>query len=217
MVSPALKDYFDALCCPTCQGGLLLTKERIVFCQTCLVGYRAVGNIPDLRVEQAISFRKSVNVSGHTVLLNVILGEALTRSLTLSSGHGVLLGRAAQEDGDDVTMAGRVGMESLDAHTKKLIDSVLTCKGRSNFLPYDLGPNGKSHLGDFRRDADFVFFDVSVSRQHAVVYHGHDGVWVLDLVSKNGTFVNGREVENAKLKNNDVLSLGQVSLKVGLL
>lgn len=213
----ALKEYFDALCCPTCQGGLILTKERIIFCQTCLIGYRAVGNVPDLRPEQAISFRKSVNAPGRNVVLSVVLGEALARSLTLSSGHGVLLGRVAQEEGDDVTVAGRAGMESLDGHTQKLIDSVLSRKGRAHSLPYDLGPSGKSHLGDFRRDADFVFFDASVSRQHAVIYHDRDGIWVLDLVSKNGTFVNGREVENAKLKNNDVLSLGQVSLKVGLL
>lgn len=217
MVSTALKEYFDALCCPTCQGSLVLTKERIIFCQTCLVGYRAVGNVPDLRPEQAISFRKSVAAPGRNAVLNVVLGEALARSLTLPPGHGAILGRAAQEDGDDITVAGRAGMDALDGHTQKLIDTVLGKKGRNNSLPYDLGPSGKSHLGDFRRDADFVFFDSSVSRQHAVVYHDRDGVWVLDLVSKNGTFVNGREVENAKLKNNDVLSLGQVSLKVGLL
>lgn len=217
MVSTALKEYFDALCCPTCQGEVILTKERIIFCQNCLVGYRAVGNVPDLRPEHAISFRKSSATPGRNAVLSVVLGEALSRSLTLEPGHGAILGRSAQDDGEDITIAGRASMDALDGHTQKLIDSVLARKGRKSALPFDLGPSGKSHLGDFKRDPDFVFFDASVSRQHAVVYHDRDGLWVLDLVSKNGTFVNGREVENAKLKNNDVLSLGQVSLKIGLL
>ena len=50
----------------------------------------------------------------------------------------------------------------------------------------------------------------SVSQRHARIDDLEDGLWIEDLGSKNGTFVNGRKVEREKLKAGDVVQLGSI-------
>ena len=47
-----------------------------------------------------------------------------------------------------------------------------------------------------------------VSRHHALVINSALGVKVLDLGSKNGTFVNGRRIKKCTLLNNDKITIG---------
>ena len=56
----------------------------------------------------------------------------------------------------------------------------------------------------------------ALSRQHARFEHAEDGVWVTDLASRNGTFVQGKRVDRARLKAGDVVTLGDVSVAVFL-
>lgn len=51
---------------------------------------------------------------------------------------------------------------------------------------------------------------LSVSRNHARVHVGPDGVEVEDLGSANGTFINGKRVQRASLRPGDKLCLDQV-------
>ena len=51
--------------------------------------------------------------------------------------------------------------------------------------------------------------DTEVSRRHAEVRQVEDAYRVVDLGSANGTFVNGRQVDQAPLKSGDRLQLGQ--------
>jgi len=58
----------------------------------------------------------------------------------------------------------------------------------------------------------------SVSRRHAVLVVEPDGqnVWVEDLGSSNGTFVNGKRVKREALSYGDVITLGQTTLGVSI-
>ena len=57
--------------------------------------------------------------------------------------------------------------------------------------------------------------DEFASARHASVESRGDGVWVQDLGSTNGTFVNGARVEGArKLSPGDVLRVGETDLKL---
>ncbi|MCA9970219.1 MAG: FHA domain-containing protein [Anaerolineales bacterium] len=58
---------------------------------------------------------------------------------------------------------------------------------------------------------DIVFADPEISRQHAQIVLGEDGVYsIKDLGSTNGLFVNGRRVVgSAPLSSGDVVSLGE--------
>ncbi|MGE5816342.1 MAG: FHA domain-containing protein, partial [Acidobacteriota bacterium] len=63
--------------------------------------------------------------------------------------------------------------------------------------------------------ADFVVDAALVSRVHCRVSVQPDGrLEVQDLESTNGTFVNGKKVDCAVLKDGDELGVGRVTLKV---
>jgi pSer/pThr/pTyr-binding forkhead associated (FHA) protein len=61
--------------------------------------------------------------------------------------------------------------------------------------------------------ADLRLDENSVSRRHAMLVCDAEGVRILDDRSSNGTFVNGRRVEQAPLANGDTLVLGRVPLR----
>lgn len=54
-----------------------------------------------------------------------------------------------------------------------------------------------------------------VSRRHCAVIVGPADVWVQDLGSRNGTFVNGQKIEaKTKLADGDLIRVGSLELKV---
>jgi hypothetical protein len=63
------------------------------------------------------------------------------------------------------------------------------------------------------KDSTVVLDDPSVSRRHAEVRSEPDGHWVIDLGSTNGTEVNGRRIDRAKLDIGDVITIGQTELR----
>jgi len=65
------------------------------------------------------------------------------------------------------------------------------------------------------KDADLAFPDVTISHRHARIDLRHDGIWIEDLGSANGVFVNDRKIEReALLRAGDSVQLGQMSFLV---
>ncbi|MCH9631211.1 MAG: hypothetical protein S4CHLAM37_12330 [Chlamydiia bacterium] len=71
-------------------------------------------------------------------------------------------------------------------------------------------------IGKDPSSCDIVFQDLSVSRQHAKInIDENEQVFVEDLKSKNGTFLNGRALEEPKLsESQDLIALGTTSFLV---
>ena len=73
--------YLDALCCPKCVAKVVLTKEKILFCQNCLTGYRLVNGVPNLHPSESIDFKKLAQSKqngkekGKRALITVMLGK----------------------------------------------------------------------------------------------------------------------------------------------
>ena len=61
--------------------------------------------------------------------------------------------------------------------------------------------------------ADLRFDDPTVSRRHALIVRGPDGVRVLDDRSLNGVFVNGERVEWSTLADGDEILVGRHALR----
>jgi hypothetical protein len=61
-------------------------------------------------------------------------------------------------------------------------------------------------------DAEVFLDDVTVSRNHAMLVRRGDGVYVDDLGSLNGTYVNRRRIESHKLSDGDELQVGKYKL-----
>ncbi|MEU3457674.1 FHA domain-containing protein [Micromonospora sp. NPDC006766] len=62
--------------------------------------------------------------------------------------------------------------------------------------------------------ADIVLADPHVSRRHATVHLTADGVWLTDLDSTNGTWLNDQRLtDSAQLTDGDVVRVGRTDLR----
>jgi pSer/pThr/pTyr-binding forkhead associated (FHA) protein len=61
-------------------------------------------------------------------------------------------------------------------------------------------------------DAAIFLDDVTVSRNHALVVRRKDGLFIDDLGSLNGTYVNRRRIESHKLADGDEIQIGKYKL-----
>ena len=85
---------------------------------------------------------------------------------------------------------------ALKVNSERTLDSMPVTLGRS--------PESDMNLGD----------DEFASAQHARVEPRRDGVWVEDVGSTNGTFVNGIKLERPrKLTPGDVVRVGETDLR----
>ena len=67
-----------------------------------------------------------------------------------------------------------------------------------------------------REDVGLTLPCSSVSGRHAEIFEHEDGLWVRDLSSTNGTYVNGKQVEAPmELQENDILQFATVVFRVG--
>ncbi|MFC1609847.1 sigma 54-interacting transcriptional regulator [Myxococcota bacterium] len=98
----------------------------------------------------------------------------------------------------------------MRAHLTQARTSLLLyhCDGTELVL---LHPNMNVTIG---REApcDIEIRDRGLSRHHARVTTTDDGIWVEDLGSTNGTFVNGQKVERSQVKFGDQVALGSVAM-----
>jgi pSer/pThr/pTyr-binding forkhead associated (FHA) protein len=110
-------------------------------------------------------------------------------------------------------------IECLDERARQRAESTdalgpgryIEVQGRDRALTIPLGGEvlriGRGLAADLRLDEN------SVSRRHAILVPRPAGARILDDRSSNGTFVNGRRVQQAELCNGDVILLGRVLLR----
>ena len=63
-------------------------------------------------------------------------------------------------------------------------------------------------------DLEMVLVEDMVSRKHAKIQMQGDQIWIEDLGSTNGTFVNGEKIKRARLKEGDRVLIGTSILKL---
>jgi adenylate cyclase len=71
-------------------------------------------------------------------------------------------------------------------------------------------PHGRSLLVGRGVASDIAIYDPTISRRHAELTVGTDGVQVKDLGSSNGTCINGNRVSAGQLLANDSITFGKV-------
>jgi adenylate cyclase len=71
-------------------------------------------------------------------------------------------------------------------------------------------PNGRSLVVGRGVASDIAIYDPTISRRHAELTVGTDGVQVKDLGSSNGTCINGNRISAGRLHPNDSITFGKV-------
>lgn len=107
------------------------------------------------------------------------------------------------------------GTESGDSHRQRetrfeIVLEVLEGADRGLVYRFD---SDAILLG--RLNTDLVVRDSDVSRRHAIIEVFGDEVYLRDLNSTNGTWVNGRRVSTSRLRTGDRIKLGRCVLSFG--
>jgi hypothetical protein len=99
------------------------------------------------------------------------------------------------------------------------IDEVVDQHGAALVIRSGGGRAGESFTLDDERvsigrtpDAGVFLDDVTVSRNHALLVRRKDGLYIDDLGSLNGTYVNRRRIESHKLQDADEIQIGKYKL-----
>lgn len=69
-------------------------------------------------------------------------------------------------------------------------------------------------IGAFTRGRDIALDDAKVSKTHAMLFVDDDGASIVDLLSTNGTHVNGKKIADADLREGDVINIGKTRFTV---
>ncbi|MGQ9618032.1 MAG: FHA domain-containing protein [Candidatus Aminicenantia bacterium] len=84
---------------------------------------------------------------------------------------------------------------------------IKTSSGERKFLLSE----GKNYVGR-STDCNIILNEKGISREHFVIYVSQNEFRIEDLNSKNGTFVNGKKIKSAQLKNGDEIIAGECSM-----
>ena len=122
------------------------------------------------------------------------------QAYAVEPGTWRVLGRAATA-GDATVQLTRNGERALDADRQNLVNKAVG------------GTQRVRTAGNNRRAPDVDLQDDGVSRTHAMVFVDAEGAAsVVDLMSTNGTMVNGRDVQDADLQPGDQVAVGGTTL-----
>ena len=73
-------------------------------------------------------------------------------------------------------------------------------------------PRGEQTAIGRSPDCEIFLDDVTVSRRHATLVRREDGLYIEDQGSLNGTFLNRKRIESARLSDGDELQIGKYRL-----
>lgn len=159
------------------------------------------------------SLSNSVSSSSRAAFFTVVEGKNKGERLELAAGTCRALGRSL-DDMEKTQVFSRNSSLALDDSSKKVIMQYVSKQFQTSSLNKNM-QTSQDTLGGFVRGADFPVKDNSVSRLHAMIFHDvSGGIGILDLVSRNGTFVNGAEIESKTLKEGDLVMLGSTKMRL---
>lgn len=206
--------------CPQCGLDLRYTKEEVLVCLPCRLCFPVEDGVPNLSLEASLSFSKSGEIIPRKTLavFSIEAGEDAGVKFQLEPGTCKAIGRKL-EDGAQTQIFNMDFNMTLDEQTKKLIKNYFVKTSKKKKTPVSevkASATLDSDLGSFTRLPDLIMNDPGVSRLHAMIFHDSVNVGVLDLVSRNGTYVNGQEIEATLLNSGDEIRIGNSAFRFTL-
>jgi hypothetical protein len=120
------------------------------------------------------------------------------------------------EQGDQTTITYKVGetgeLQPVDVEKVAAAGGARVIRSGGGRAGESFGIEGDRMTIGRSPDAGVFLDDVTVSRNHALLVKRRDGLYLDDLGSLNGTYVNRRRIESHKLQNGDELQIGKYKL-----
>jgi pSer/pThr/pTyr-binding forkhead associated (FHA) protein len=121
-----------------------------------------------------------------------------------------------QQGGDQTTITYKVGetgeLQPVDVEEVAAEGGALVIRSGGGRAGESFGIEGERMTIGRSPDAGVFLDDVTVSRNHALLVKRRDGLYLDDLGSLNGTYVNRRRIESHKLQHGDELQVGKYKL-----
>jgi pSer/pThr/pTyr-binding forkhead associated (FHA) protein len=128
---------------------------------------------------------------------------------------GAFLGDA-RESGGDTTIAYQVGetgeLQPVDLERVAGEGAALVIRAGGGRAGETFDVAGERMAIGRSPEAEVFLDDVTVSRNHALLVRRRDGLYIDDLGSLNGTYVNRRRIESHRLADGDELQVGKYKL-----
>ena len=125
----------------------------------------------------------------------------------------------ARQEGEEEPTTMTYKVDETGEYQPVDIDEVVEEAGAALVIRSGGGRSGESFTVEGDRvgigrspDAEVFLDDVTVSRNHALIVRRKDGLYIDDLGSLNGTYVNRRRIESHKLQDGDEIQIGKYKL-----
>lgn len=141
------------------------------------------------------------------IVLDIVRGPDAGRKFPIPVGYYRVLGRAyGVLGGTAVVSSGE--RRRLDAEDQRKVSQHLSDREAEGKV------GARASVDNFEREDDLDLADDAVSQTHAMVFADEAGVTLVDVASTNGTYVNGRRVQEAELVAGDLLRVGETRIEV---
>jgi len=129
---------------------------------------------------------------------------------------GAFLGDISRSSKDDTTIAYQVGdtgeLTAVDLDRVAAEGATLVIRSGGGRAGETFALSGERTAIGRGPESDVFLDDVTVSRNHALLVRRQDGIYIDDLGSLNGTYVNRNRIESHKLTDGDELQVGKYKL-----
>jgi FHA domain-containing protein/zinc ribbon protein len=121
-----------------------------------------------------------------------------------------------EEKGDQTTITYQVGetgeLKPVDLERVSAEGGALVIRSGGGRAGESFAIEGERTTIGRSPDANVFLDDVTVSRNHALLVRRREGLYIDDLGSLNGTYVNRRRIESHRLEHGDELQVGKYKL-----
>lgn len=183
-------------------------------CNSCGIRFPVRDGIPVMLEDEALDLKSGGDTAGSktprrpSAKFKVIDGPDTNMTFQLEVSTCRAIGRATVDPQKTAVFGVDIALE-LDETTKRLIQQYVA---KQFAAAKGVPPKPAGETEFFKRMGDLILTDAGLSRLHAMIFHDESGVGILDLVSKNGTFVNGKEIESKLLAKGDAIELGETTI-----
>jgi len=152
-----------------------------------------------------------------TILLDETGGSQLDKTIIIEENTDTLTSKPVVDDSQNqLNKTIIVSKNEFDISSpnvpvarRKIVGWLITFSHEECGQDYRLY-TGRNKIGS-TPNCDIVINDSSVSAEHATILFRENTFFIRDNFSTNGTFINGKNVEDGKLRDGDKLELGNTS------